>query len=62
MSDPIKQIDPRLFAVLGCATLGLGVGFFFFSYSIFAFLGWLMSGVGVGLLVAGVLSRRGKGD
>jgi len=62
MSDPIKQIDPRIFVIGGCATLGLGVGFFFLPYWIFDFLGCLFVGTGVGLLVAAVLSHRGNGE
>jgi hypothetical protein len=39
-------------AVGGGLMLGVGVGFFFFPQSIFSFVGSIIAGLGVGLLVA----------
>ena len=39
----------------GCATLGTGVGFFLFNISVFAFVGSIMLGTGVGLIVTALM-------
>lgn len=42
----------------GTTMIGLGVGFFLFRISIFAFLGSLMTGIGLGLVIAPIVSRK----
>ena len=39
----------------GCTTLGTGVGFFLFNISVFAFVGSIMLGTGVGLIVTALM-------
>lgn len=47
--------DRGAWAVGGGTLVGLGVGFFFLTTNIFAFVASLLIGIGVGLLVAAVL-------
>ena len=56
--DPINDKDS--WAVGGGVLLGVGVGFFFLERSVFAFVGSILVGLGLGLLVAAILaaSRR----
>jgi hypothetical protein len=52
--------DRGAWAVGGGTLVGLGVGFFFITASVFAFVASLLIGIGAGLLVAALLpSRRG---
>lgn len=46
-------------AIGGGVMLGLGVGFFLFTIHVFYFVGSLMGGIGLGLIVAAIL-QRGK--
>jgi len=48
--------DRSSWAVGGGVLLGLGAGFFFMHISIFAFLGCLLAGIGLGLIVTAILS------
>jgi len=50
--------DRSAWAVGGGTMLGLGVGFFFFPESIFNFIGSLLAGIGLGLLVASFLKIK----
>lgn len=58
MSDGMnmKKEDPSGLAIGGGTMLGLGVGFFVFHISIFAFLGSLLGGIGLGMLVSSLIS------
>ena len=49
--------DKSSWAVGGGLMLGLGVGFFFLPGSPFAFVGCILGGIGLGLMVAAALSR-----
>ncbi|MEX0323257.1 MAG: hypothetical protein AB3N63_13940 [Puniceicoccaceae bacterium] len=49
------------YAVGGGATLGIGVGFFFLHTSPLAFVGCIMAGVGLGLMMAAIIQAI-KGD
>ncbi|MFC4973049.1 hypothetical protein ACFPTY_00965 [Halomonas beimenensis] len=51
-------MDPRGWAVGGGTLLGLGVGLMLLRYSALAFVGSLIVGIGIGLIIAAVLSRR----
>lgn len=44
-------------AVGGGTMLGVGVGFFFFPHSIFSFVGSIIAGIGLGLLVAALIKN-----
>ena len=48
--------DRTTWATGGGVLLGVGVGFFFFPQSIFAFVGSIIGGIGVGLIVTAILS------
>jgi len=52
-----KKDDKSTWAVGGGLLLGLGVGFFFLQESALAFVGSLIAGLGLGLLVASLISR-----
>lgn len=56
MSDSNK--DKSTWAIGGGVLLGLGVGFFFLQESALAFVGSLLAGLGLGLMVTAVISRR----
>jgi hypothetical protein len=61
MSDDDIYTDKSTWAVGGGTLLGLGVGFFFLQQSVFAFVGCLLGGIGLGLVVTsilGTLKRR----
>ena len=52
--------DRSMWAVGGGLMLGLGVGFFFLPGAPLAFVGCLLGGIGLGLMVAALASwRRG---
>jgi F0F1-type ATP synthase assembly protein I len=68
MNDAKKQTaearwleDKSTWAIGGGVLLGIGVGFFFLPGSPFGFVGSLLAGLGLGLIVTAVLSvlRRG---
>ncbi|MCX2719524.1 hypothetical protein [Lentiprolixibacter aurantiacus] len=58
MTDVTK--DKSSWAVGGGVILGLGVGFFFLRTDALWFVGSMMIGLGLGLLVASLLSGRRK--
>jgi hypothetical protein len=41
----------------GGLLLGIGVGFFFLKESALAFVGCILAGLGIGLLIAAIISR-----
>jgi len=45
------------YAVGGGCMLGVGIGFFVFQYSVFAFVGSVVGGIGVGLLIAAFMKK-----
>lgn len=53
-----RKDDKSTWPVGGGLMLGLGVGFFFFETSIFAFVGCIMAGIGLGLMVAAFMARK----
>lgn len=56
-----KKIDDKsTWAIGGGLLLGLGVGFFFVRESGLAFVGSMIAGLGVGLIVTSILSIRKK--
>ena len=53
-----KKDDKSTWAVGGGVLMGTGVGFFFLQTSALAFVGSILIGLGVGLLVAALISNR----
>jgi len=51
--------DRRAWAIGGTTMIGLGIGFIFIRSNIFAFLASLLSGVGLGLVIAALLPGKG---
>jgi hypothetical protein len=56
MNDEVQWTDKSTWAIGGGLLLGLGVGFFFLLQSVFAFVGCILGGLGLGLLVTSVIS------
>jgi hypothetical protein len=61
MSNPSDYIDRSTWAIGGGVLLGLGVGFFLLRESVLAFVGSLLAGIGLGLLVTSILSAVKRG-
>jgi hypothetical protein len=57
MADVKRSVSTS--AVGGGLIAGLGVGFFFLGTSALAFVGFMLIGLGFGLILAAVLSRIG---
>lgn len=53
-----KKVDKGSWAIGGGLLIGLGVGFFFLERSALAFVGAMISGLGIGLVVAALISSR----
>jgi len=47
-----------IYALAGGTLVGLGIGFFFLLTSIILFVGCLLTGIGLGLLVASIISSQ----
>jgi len=52
-----KNEDKSTWATGGGVLLGIGVGFFFLSTSVFAFIGSIMAGLGIGLIITSLISK-----
>ncbi|WP_304233902.1 hypothetical protein [Jiulongibacter sediminis] len=52
-----EHYDKSNWAVGGGTMLGLGIGFFFLQTNIMAFVGCILGGIGLGLIMAAVLSK-----
>ncbi len=57
-----KKDDKSTWAIGGGLLLGLGVGFFFLKESPLAFVGSMISGLGLGLIVTSILSSKRNQD
>ena len=55
MNESDLGIDKSTWAVAGGLLLGVGVGFFFLQESVLAFVGSIIGGLGLGLLVTSIL-------
>lgn len=55
-----KKDDKSTWAIGGGLLMGLGVGFFFLKESPLAFVGSMLAGLGLGLIITTLVSR-GKG-
>jgi len=58
MNDTSERQDRSTWATGGGVLLGLGVGMFFLPESGLAFVGSLIGGLGFGLMVTSLISRR----
>ena len=54
--------DKSTWAVGGGLLLGVGVGFFFLQESVFAFIGCIIGGLGLGLLITSIISACKRGQ
>jgi len=59
MADGASRTDKSTWAIGGGAILGLGVGLFFLPQSALAFVGSLLGGLGLGLIITAIISGRG---
>lgn len=57
MDNTNKKEDRSTWAIGGGLLLGLGVGFFFLQQSALAFVGSMIMGLGLGLMVTSIISR-----
>ena len=58
-----KKDDKSTWAIGGGVLLGLGVGFFFLKVSPLAFVGSMIAGLGLGLIITSIISnRRNRGE
>jgi hypothetical protein len=56
MGETNEKNDKSTWAIGGGLLLGLGVGFFFLKASALAFVGSMIAGLGLGLMVTSILS------
>ena len=61
MSKTNRDDDKSTWAIGGGVLLGIGVGFFFLQESVFAFVGSMLSGLGLGLLITAILASTMRG-
>jgi hypothetical protein len=52
-----KKDDRSTWAIGGGFLLGMGVGFFFLKESALAFVGSMLIGLGLGLMITSIISR-----
>jgi hypothetical protein len=57
MNEKNKKEDKSTWAIGGGLLLGLGVGFFFLKESALVFVGCLLAGLGLGLIITSIISR-----
>ena len=53
-----KKDDKSTWAIGGGLLLGLGVGFFFLQASALAFVGCIIAGLGLGLLITSIIGSK----
>jgi hypothetical protein len=53
-----KKEDKSTWAIGGGVLIGLGVGFFFLRESPLAFVGSMLAGLGLGLVITAVISSK----
>ena len=59
MSSPYTMDRRGSWAVGGMTLVGVGVGFIFLRTSVFFFVASILVGIGLGLVIAAVISRAG---
>lgn len=60
MENAKKKEDRSTWAVGGGLILGLGVGLFFLKASALAFVGSMLAGLGLGMMVTSIISGLGR--
>ena len=60
MGNTNEKNDKSTWAIGGGLLIGLGVGFFFLKASALAFVGSMLAGLGLGLMVTSILSSMKK--
>ncbi len=55
-----KKDDKSTWAIGGGVVLGKGVGFFFLQTSALAFVGSILAGLGLGLIITAYISKGGN--
>ena len=58
MNETTKKDDKSSWAIGGGLLMGMGVGFFFLMESVFAFVGSILVGLGLGLMISSIISRN----
>ncbi|MDV6249735.1 hypothetical protein [Vibrio sp. EA2] len=58
MNNQANPKDKSNWAIGGGTLLGLGVGMVFIQHSALAFVGCLIAGIGMGLIIAAVISCK----
>ena len=58
MLNKSKKEDKSSWAAGGGVLLGIGVGFFFLPDSPMAFVGSLLAGLGLGLMITSIISKK----
>lgn len=53
-----KKEDKSSWAIGGSLLIGVGVGFFFLKVNPLAFVGCIVIGLGIGLVLAAIISRN----
>lgn len=53
-----KKEDKSTWAIGGGLLIGVGVGFFFLQQSPLGFVGSIIIGLGIGLIITSILSRK----
>ncbi len=58
MNKANKKEDKSTWAIGGGILIGIGIGFFFLKESPLAFVGSVLSGLGLGLIITSIISRK----
>ena len=58
MDKTNKCGDKSTWAIGGGLLMGMGVGFFFLKESVLAFIGSMFTGLGLGLVITTIISRK----
>jgi len=62
MEKKHKNEDKSTWAIGGGLLLGIGIGFFFLQVNPLAFVGCILAGLGLGLLITSIISRKPSAD
>ena len=58
MDETNKKEDKNTWAIGGGVLMGIGIGFFFLRQSPLIFVGCILAGLGLGLLITSIISSR----
>jgi len=61
MGDTVNWEDRSNWAIGGGVILGVGVGFFYLQASALAFVGCILTGLGIGLIITSIISAVKRG-